>query len=82
MRQMHSPMRAWACINAILEFAGQPDVLFGELHAIIGDDHTVDPVEAAKRIIAARQRRGIDAPAPDDRAQADSYARTQAGSGP
>lgn len=54
MRHRHEPILAWACVNAILEFAGQPDVLFGEFRATVGDAQSIDPVEAARKILAMR----------------------------
>lgn len=55
MSQRHEPMTAWACINAILEYAGEPPVLFAEFHGQVGESRIIDPVETARAIIARRK---------------------------
>lgn len=51
-------MTAWAAVNAILAYEGQPECLFGEWRdATDGEHGAINPVVMARRIIKWRSER-------------------------
>lgn len=56
----HDRMTAWACVNAIMAFLGQPEVRYGEWRdSIDGETSHIDPVKIAHRIVKWRRESAL-----------------------
>jgi len=52
---LHGRLTAWSCVNAIMRYLGEPEVLSNEFRATAGEALYLDPVKLTHDIREARR---------------------------